>query len=122
MLTNKCSSYGIGFNARSDFSVNGEFGRNVIMFRVDNNQLVQTDNRKTDISVLHEGTAKGLDETAVQAEAKYSINFTRSRKKNCLSLHYNGSYSFSYINGVQIYQFKAKYSEINSYHLCLATI
>ena len=92
------------------------------MFGVDNNQLVQTDNRKKDILVLHEGTAKGLDETAIQAEAKYSINFTRSKKRNCLSLHYNGSCIFSYINGVQIYQFKVKYSEINSYHLCLATI
>ena len=65
ILTNKCSSYEIGFNARSDFSENGEFGRNVIMFGVGNNQLVQNDNIKKYILVLHEGTAKGLDETTI---------------------------------------------------------
>ena len=32
--------------------------------------------------------------TTITVDAKYSINITKSRKKVCLSLHYNGSNSF----------------------------
>ena len=39
-----------------------------------------------------------------------------------MSLHYNAANSFSYINGVKIYQFKAKESEIKPYPLCLGNI
>ena len=35
---------------------------------------------------------EGLDDTTI--ERKYSINFTRSRGKFCLSLYHNGSNSF----------------------------
>ena len=40
----------------------------------------------------------------------------------CLSLHYNGSNSFLYVNCVKIYQFKVKDSEIKPYPLCLCNI
>ena len=36
-----------------------------------------------------------------------------------LSLHYNGSNSFLFVNATKIYQFKAKDSEIKPYPLCL---
>ena len=39
-----------------------------------------------------------------------------------LSLHYNGSNSFLFVNAVKIYQFKAKDSEVNPYPLCLGNI
>ena len=39
-----------------------------------------------------------------------------------LSLHYNGSISFFYVNAVKIYQFKAKDSEIKPYPLCVGYI
>ena len=38
------------------------------------------------------------------------------------SLHYNGSNSFLYVNGVEIYQLKVKDSEIRPYPLCLGNI
>ena len=34
-----------------------------------------------------------------------------------LSLHYNGSNSFLFVNAVTMYQFKAKYSEVKAYSL-----
>ena len=41
------SSYGIGFDAHSYFSLsNGEFGKNVIIFGVDNNSSTHDDNKK----------------------------------------------------------------------------
>ena len=42
----------------------------------------------------------------------YSIKFTRSRKKFCLSLHYNRANSYLSLNYTEIIKFKAKYSEI----------
>ena len=32
---------------------------------------------------------------------KYSINFSRSNKKFCLSLHYNGNNSFLFVNNMK---------------------
>ena len=42
----------------------------------------------------------------------YSINFTVTKKKFCLSLHYNGGNNYLFVNGTEIYKLKAKYSEI----------
>ena len=56
------------------------------------------------------------------AEKKYSINFTESKKKFCLSLHYNGANSYLFVNGVEIHKFKAKDSEIVATSLCLGNI
>ena len=65
---------------------------------------------------------KGLGNTTVTTEAEYSINFSRSERNFCLSLHYNGSNSFLFVNGTKIHQFKAKDSEIIVYPLCLGNI
>ena len=42
----------------------------------------------------------------------YSINFTLTKKKFCLSLDYNGANSSLFVNGTEIYKFKAKDYEI----------
>ena len=52
------------------------------------------DDKKKDILILVIGPTQGLDNTKLTAEAKYSITFSRSNKKFCLSLHYNDSNSF----------------------------
>ena len=39
-----------------------------------------------------------------------------------LSLHYNGSNGFLFVNIVKRYQFKAKYTEIKSYPLYLGNV
>ena len=49
----------------------------------------------------------------------YSINFTVTKKKSCLSLHYNGVNSYLFVNGTEIIKFKAKDSEIVPSPLCL---
>ena len=63
-----------------------------------------------------------MNNTTLRAEAEYSINFSRSQRNFCLSLHYNGSYSFLFINTTKIYQFKANISETKPYPLCLGNI
>ena len=49
----------------------------------------------------------------------YSINFTVTRKKFYLSLHYNGASSYLFVNGTEIIKFKAKDPEIVATPLCL---
>ena len=49
----------------------------------------------------------------------YSINFTVTKKKFCLSLHYNGANSYLFVNGTEI---KAKDSEIVASPLCFGNI
>ena len=65
------------------------------------------------------GLTHGLDDTTLTGEAKNPINFTETRKRFVLSLHYNGSNSFSFLNATKVYQFKAKNSEIKENALCL---
>ena len=67
------------------------------------------------------GPTQGLKRT-LRAEKMYSINFTEHNKKFCLSLHYNGANSYLFVNGTEIYKFKAKDSEIVATPLCLGNI
>ena len=52
----------------------------------------------------------------------YSIDFKVTKKLFCLSLHYNGANSYLFVNGTEIYKFKAKDSEIKASPLCLGNI
>ena len=52
----------------------------------------------------------------IEVEAKYPINFTESGKRFVLSLHYNRSNSFLFVNATKLYQFKAKNSEKKIIH------
>ena len=45
-----------------------------------------------------------------------------TKKKFCWSLHYNVANSYSFVNGTEIYKFKAKDSEIVARPLCLGNI
>ena len=45
-----------------------------------------------------------------------------TKKKLCLSLHYSGANSYLFVNGTEIYKFKAKDSEIVATPLCLGII
>ena len=50
---------------------------------------------------------------------KYSINVTEQQKKICLRLQYNELNSYLFVKGLEIYKFKGKNSEINTYILYL---
>ena len=76
---------------------------------------------KKDISVLGIGSTQGLEHT-VTAEKMYPINFTVTKKKFCLSLNYNGASSYLFVNGTEIYKFKAKDCETAGSPLCLGNI
>ena len=76
------------------------------------------DNKKRYILILGVGPTQGLEHT-LTAEKMYSISFTVT---NVQSLHYNGANSYLFVNGTEIYKFKAKDSEIAVSSLCLGNI
>ena len=51
-----------------------------------------------------------------------SIHFAVTKKKLCLSLHYNGTNSYLFVNGTEICKFKAIDSGIVASPLCLGNI
>ena len=79
------------------------------------------DNKKKDILVLGIGPTQRLEHT-LTAEKMYSNNFTVTKRKFCLSLHYNGEDSYLFVNNTEIYKFKAKDSETVATPLCLGNI
>ena len=93
----------------------------VLFFGVDMSSSIHIDNKKKDIFVLGKGSTQGL-ESNLTAEKMYSINFTVTKKKFCLSFHYNGANSYLFVNGIEICKFKAKDSEIVASTLCLGII
>ena len=89
----KCgySGYESGLDRRGVFSFpGGGFGQNVLIFGVDISFFAHIDNKKKDKLVLGIGPTQGWEDT-LTAEKMYSINFTVSKKKFCLSLYYNGA-------------------------------
>ena len=118
----KYSGYDIVFDLKGEFSASNGFGRNCINVRVDMSSSVHVDHKKKYILVLGEGRTQGVDGTILTAQKAYSINFTRNNKKFCLSLHYNESNSYLFVNGTEIHKFKAKASEIVGASICLGNI
>ena len=113
------SGYGIEFDRRSSVSFPScGCGQNVSILGIDMSFFVHIDNKKKDILVLGKGPTQGLEHT-LTAEKMYSINFTVTKKKFCLSLHYNGANSYLFVNGTESYNFKAKDLEIVATPLCL---
>ena len=112
--------YVIGFDRSFSFT-GGGFGQNVLIFGADMSNSIHIDNKGKDILVLGRGPTEGLEST-LTAEKMYSINFTVTKKKLCLSLHYNGGNSYLFVNGTEIIKFKAKNSAIVASPLCLGNI
>ena len=86
----KCSysGYGIELDSGSLFSIpNFDWDQNAIIFGVDMSSYVHVDNKNKDMLIFGKGSTQGLDNTTLTAEAEYSLNFSRSQRKFCLSLH-----------------------------------
>ena len=86
------------------------------------NSSIHIDNKGKDILILGRGPTQEWGEHSLTAGKMYSINLTLTKKKFCLSLHYNKSNSYLIVNGREIIKFKAKDSEIVASPLCLGNI
>ena len=56
------------------------------------------------------------------AVTQYSINFSRLKRTFFLSLHYDGSSSFLFVNTTKIYQLKAINSETKPLEVLIITV
>ena len=118
----KCSGYGVGFDRRGEFSFGNGYGRNVIIFGADMSSSIHATNKTQNILFLGRAFAQGLANTTIYAEKLYSVNFTKTNTKFCLSLRYNGANSYLFVNSTEIHKFKAKDPEIVATQLCLGNI
>ena len=109
----KYSSYGIGFDSKGSFSnPTGSSGQNAIIFGADMSSSTHANNKTRNILVLGKNFIQGINGTTVYAEKMYSVNFSATKIRLCLSLHYNGGNSYLFVNGKEMIKFKAKNSEI----------
>ena len=118
----KYSGYGIGFDRKRSFSFGNGYGQNVIIFGADMSRSIHSTNKTKNILVFDKDFVQGLDDTTIYAEKLYSINFTKANTKFCLSLYYNRSNSYLFVNGTEIHKFKTKDSEIIAAPMCLGNI
>ena len=86
------SGYRIACDRKGSFSFpGGGYGQNVIIFGADMNSSPHIDNKGKGILILGTGPTQVLGEHSLTAEKMYSINFTVTKKRFCLSLHFNGA-------------------------------
>ena len=64
---------------------------------------VHANNENKNVLILGKRRTQGLDNTTLTVEAEYSTDFSRSERKFCLSVHYNGSKSFLFVNTRKIH-------------------
>ena len=105
----KCvyNGYGIAFDGKGEWSFGNDYAGNVIIFGADNSSSSRAGNLKNNFSVLGEGYTFGINESFGAPEKKFGINFTKAKTKVCLSLHYNTDNSHLFVNGKEIFKFKA---------------
>ena len=107
------SGYGITFHGAGTKSFNNYFARNFIIFGVDNSSPSHPDNRKNNFLVLGNGPTFCIGGSFGSAEKIFSINFSKATTKFCLSLHYNDDNSYLFVNGKEIFKFKADNKTVN---------
>ena len=110
---NKYEGYGICFDEGGTFTKgNITNDKNVIIFGADMSFSIHANNRANNIYVLGDFLVQGINGTSIYAEKIYSKSFTEPGKKFVLSLHYNSSNSYLFVNGTQELKFKAKNDQI----------
>ena len=71
------------------------------------------DNCKNRFLLLGVGDPFGINGSFGVPEKKFSINFCKAKRRFSLSLHYNGHDSYLFVNGKEIYKFKADDKNVN---------
>ena len=71
---------------------------------------------------MGDGLTQGINDTTLYAEKKYFRNFTQLNITFVLSLHYNGDYSYLFVNVRQELKFKAKTDQLVKEKLCIGNL
>ena len=81
------SGFGITFESAGSWSFENDISSNVIIFGVDNSSSAHADNHKNNFLVLGQALTFGINGRFGLPEKKFSINFSKTNTKFCLSLH-----------------------------------
>ena len=116
------SGNGVAFDGKSDWNFGNNSARNVVIFGVDNSSSYHSGNHKTDFLVLREEDFRITGSFGVRGK-RFSINFSKTKTKFCLSLQCNSDNSYLFVNGEKIYKFKTNNKNVNSLNqFCLGSI
>ena len=117
------SGYGVASDGGGSWSCGNDSVRNVIIFGVDNSLSSHTDNLMNRFLILGEDPTSGINKSFDSPQKKFSINFSKARTKFCLTLHYNVDNGYLFVNGKEIYKFKADNKNANfPNRFCLRSI
>ena len=92
------TDYEIAFDGGGLWNFGNGVAKNVI-FAVDNSSTYYADNRKNNFLVVGEGDTFCINRSLGELEKKFSINFSKTKTKFCLRLHYSGCNSYLFVNG-----------------------
>ena len=99
------------------------YARNAAIFGVSNSSSSYADNCKNSFVALGEGGTFSINGISGASEKKFSINFTKVRKRFSLSLYFIVDNSYLFINGKEIFKFKANNGNVNfPIQICLGSI
>ena len=99
------------------------YARNDVIFGVSNSSSSYADNCKNNFVALGEGGTFSINGISGASEKKFSINFTKVRKKFSLSLYFIVDNSYLFVNGKEIFKFKANNGNVNfPTQICLGSI
>ena len=127
---NKCEGYGICFDEGGTLShtvKEGNFdhttlARNALIFGADMIFSSHANNKANNIYVMGKDIVQGINDTTLYAEKEFRNNFTEPGKKFELSLHYNFSNSYLFVNGTQELKYKSKADQILKEKLCVGNL
>ena len=88
------SGYGIALDSDGSLSFDNDTARDVIIFGADRSSSSHVEDRKNNFLILVLVPIYGLNGKPCSAGKKFSINFTKSNGKFCLSLHYYDDNSY----------------------------
>ena len=100
------SGYRITFDSGGSWSFDNDIARNVIMFGVDNSSSFRAANCKIIFVVLE------LMKNLIH-QRKNLVLILVKQPKFCLSFHYNADNSCLFVNGKEIFKFKADNKTVN---------
>ena len=73
--------------------------------------------------MLGEDPIHGINGSFGSPEKKFNINFTNVNTEFCLSLHYNADNSYLFVNGKEVFKFRADNKNVNfPTQFCLGSI
>ena len=112
-----CNGFWKAFDGNILWSFGNTFAGNFVHLSVDNSSSSHSDNCKNNFLILDEGSTYDIKEIILMDLAsqkeRFFINFSKASSKFWLSLHYNGDNSYSFVNGKEIYKFKAGNKNVN---------